>query len=100
MERRGGALLAVCVDPPATNAGVRAARGLPFVIASDAARDAVRAFGVVHARAGPGGRDIALPSMFLIERGGRIVWSHVATRIVDRPDPRDVIEELRRLDPR
>ncbi len=97
MERLGGGLLAVSVDPPATNAKVRADRRLPFPIASDETREAVRAFGVLHERAGPGASDIALPSMFLIERGGHIVWSHVAARIVDRPDPTDVLERVRGL---
>lgn len=90
-------MLAVSVDPPATNAKLRADRGLPFGIASDGTRAAVKRYGVLHRSGGPGGSDIALPASFLIERGGRIAWRHVATRIVDRPSPDEVLARVREL---
>lgn len=95
MQRRGGKLLAISVDPPVDSRRVVEAANLPFPILSDADRTVIHAYGVVHPRGGPHGEEIALPSMFLIDKTGRIVWERVARTVVDRPDPGEVLEAVR-----
>ncbi|MCG3128782.1 MAG: hypothetical protein CHACPFDD_03674 [Phycisphaerae bacterium] len=70
---------------------------LPFPILSDTERHVIRAFGVLHAGGAPNGGDIAIPSHFLIDRDGRIVWRFIATRVQNRPDPAELIGRIRAL---
>lgn len=93
--RRGGRLIAVSVDSPTTNRRVVAANRLPFPILSDESRAVVRQLGLLHAKGAPDGSDVAIPAQFLIDRTGRVVWEHVAQRIVDRPEPGAVLREVR-----
>lgn len=95
MQRRGGRVLAISVDAPADSNAVVAKSKLPFSILSDEERRVVRAFGVIHERGGPRRESIAIPSMFLIDKSGRVVWQRVARRVVDRPEPQDVIAAIR-----
>ncbi len=93
----GGRLLAVSVDPPQRSADVVTRQNLPFSILSDADRSVIAAYGVVHKGGGPDGGDIAIPSMFLIETGGRIAWQHVSTRVQERVLPATIIERARAI---
>lgn len=95
MQRRGGRLLAISVDSPADSLRVVQSGKLSFPILSDADRRVIQAYGVVHSGGGPRGEDIAMPSMFLVDRSGKIVWEHVARRVVDRPSPEAVIAAIR-----
>lgn len=97
LERRGGTILAVSVDPPAESNRMVKGRKFRFPVLADVDRTVIREYGVLHAQGGPGKSDIALPAQFLVERDGRIVWRHVAEKIQDRPDPEDVLAEVRRL---
>lgn len=95
LQRRGGRLLAVSVDPPAQSREVVRRLRLRFAILSDAERRVTQDYGVLHVGGGEHGDDIALPAMFLLDREGWIVWRRIAARIQDRPDPQSVIEIIR-----
>lgn len=97
MVRRGGTLLAVSVDSPEQSARVVERNKLAFPILSDADRAVIRAYGVVHAKGSPNGGDIALPSQFLIDRSGRIAWRSIAKRTNVRPDPSEILAQVRAL---
>jgi peroxiredoxin len=62
---------------------------LSFPILSDIGRNFIRQYGVLHPQEG-----IARPSMFLINKGGRIVWSYVGMDASDRPALATVLSEL------
>ena len=98
LKRRGGRLWAISVDSPRKSREVVNRNKLEFPILADIDRKVIAAFGLVHEGAGPHGRDIALPAHVLIDRQGRIAWRHVAKRIQDRPNPKDVLEQIRALD--
>jgi peroxiredoxin len=68
---------------------------LPFTILSDEERSVTKRLGLLHATGSPEGKDVPIPAHFLIDRQGRIIWEHVATKIPDRPDPEDVINIIR-----
>jgi peroxiredoxin len=96
LVRRGGRVLAVSTDSPAEAERMRDELDLPFEVLSDPRAEATRAFGLLHAGAGPGGKDVALPAQVLLDRDLRILWRHVAHRIQDRPAPRDVLAAIER----
>lgn len=99
MERIGGRVLAISTDAPADSARVVQRNRLGFSILSDKDGTAMEAYGVKHAGGGPDGSDIAIPSYFLINRDGVIVWRRVSQRVQDRPSPDEAIAEIRRLGP-
>ena len=74
---------------------VVSAAKLPFPILADSDRKLITQLGILHHGGGPGGADIAMPALFLVDRGGRIVWQRVAHSVVDRPDPQLVLDAVR-----
>ena len=95
LVKRGGKLIAVCVDPPAKNREVIEKHKLPFSILSDEDRAVTKRYGLLHAKGAPDGADVAIPAHFLIDTRGRIIWEHIATTISDRPDPADELRMIR-----
>jgi len=95
LTRRGGSLLAVSTDSPEEAVQLRADLELPFLVVSDPGAQATTSFGLLHARGGPGDKDVALPAQVLIDGHLKILWRHVAERIQDRPAPADVLAALR-----
>lgn len=95
MKKNGGHLVAASVDPPARAREVMSKAHLSFPILADESRAATKAFGVLHVKGSPKGEDIPMPSMFLLNRDGKIIWERVAKAVQDRPDPLDVIEAIR-----
>lgn len=89
-------MLAISVDPPAKSREVVQRFHLEFPILSDAKREVIRAYGLVHAQGALDESDIAIPAHILIGRDGRILWRHIARRVQDRPDPAEDIEQIRR----
>jgi peroxiredoxin len=70
------------------------ARELGFPLLADPECAAIRAYGLLHAGAGPGGTDISIPAHLLVRRDGSIAWSFVAQRINDRPAPAAVARAI------
>lgn len=90
-------MLAVCVDPPESNAQVAFDEELRFPLLSDAGRDVVRRYGLLHEGGAPDGSDIAVPALLLLRPDGSVAWRHVARRIQDRADPAEALEAVRGL---
>lgn len=95
MQRRGGRLLAVSVDPPARSRQVVERFKLPFPILSDESREVIRTYGLVHKGGGPDGSDIAVPTLMLVGADGRILWERSAPNVMDRMAPADVLAAAR-----
>ncbi len=90
-------MLAVCVDPPQSNAQVALDEELRFALLSDEDREVVREYGLLHAGGAPDGTDVAVPALLLLRPDGSVAWRHVARRIQDRADPAAVLEAVRGL---
>lgn len=88
-------VVALSVDPPATNADVVRRNHLPLPLLSDATRETVAAYGLRHRAAGPGGSDIAVPAHVLVARDGRILWRYVSPRVQERQTPAEVLAAVR-----
>ncbi len=72
-------------------------RELGFPLLADPECAAIRAYGVLHERGGPGGTDIAVPAHFLVRPDGSIAWRYVAGRISDRVAPEHIVQAIEEL---
>jgi len=97
LQRRQGRLLAISVDSPKQSLAVVREQHLEFSILSDGDGEVIRDYGILHQGGGPHNTDVAVPAMFLIDRNGKLIWSHKAKRITDRANPRDVLEVIQAL---
>ncbi len=97
MQAKGGSVIAVSVDSVEEARALVASEGLRFPVLSDLDRSLIRALGLVHPGGAPDGGDIAVPAMLLLEKGGLVRWRHRAGLIQERPDPAEVLAEIRRL---
>jgi peroxiredoxin len=68
--------------------------GLEFPVLSDANRDTIAAYGVVHAGAGIDGSDIARPATFIVGVDGRIAWRNLTDNWRVRIRPEVLLEAL------
>jgi peroxiredoxin len=90
-DQRGIRLFAISVDPPETNRQHRKKLGLTYPLLSDPNLDAIRAYNLVHAGAGPGGSDVALPAEILVDSTGAIRWMNLTESAMVRVRPEQVL---------
>jgi peroxiredoxin len=62
---------------------------LAYPILSDTSRTAITTWGVMHPTEG-----IARPSMFLVNKEGKIVWKYIGMDASDRPPMATVLKQL------
>ena len=70
--------------------------GLPFDILVDESRAVLKAYGVWHA-VGLSAWNIARPALFLIDRGGAIHYSFIASRQDEFPTHAEIMDAIGRL---
>jgi peroxiredoxin len=96
-ERSGVEIVAI--SPDRNEQSQRLAEGLHlgyrFLADSDLA--VTRRYGLLHAKAGPGGRDVPRPATLVLDRDGVVRWLSVTTNFQVRPDPADVLRAVRAL---
>ena len=68
----------------------------PFRFIADQELGMIDAFGVKHEGGGPGGSDIAYPTLILVDGRGGVLWTHRAVRNTDRLPVATVLAEARR----
>lgn len=56
-----------------------------------------RRYGLVHARGGPSGEDVPIPTTVVLDRRGVVRWLKIADNYQVRPDPADVARAARGL---
>jgi peroxiredoxin len=83
-------MVAISVDEAADSSKLAADLGLHYPLLSDAGLRAASAYGVAMQ-----GRDIAVPSVFVVRRDRTIAWKKVGEDMTDRPSPSDVLEQVR-----
>lgn len=82
-------MIAISADSPADGQKVAREMKLTYPILSDINKSLIRQYAVLHPDEG-----IARPSMFLINKQGRIVWSYVGQDASDRPAMAVVLQQL------
>lgn len=92
IRRRGASIVALSVDPAPESAALRARLGLGFALLHDAEAAIAARYGVRMAH-----ESLAIPAVFVVDRTGRVVWSHVGETVPDRPTPDAVIAAIDRI---
>ena len=87
--------VAISVDAPGDSKPVVKRTGLPFDILADHDLSLLSDLGLVHTGGGPGGSDIAVPSIMLVNAERRILWRYRSSRIQNRLSPDDVLDQVR-----
>jgi peroxiredoxin len=89
-HQRGFEVVAISVDSPAESQKLCQSRGYTFPFLSDPKTETIRQYGVLHAKGGAGGKDIARPAEFLIDAAGTIRWVDLTDDIRVRARPASV----------
>ena len=84
-------MVAISADPAADSSKLAADLGLHFPLLSDVDLRAASAYGVAMK-----GRDIAVPSVFVVRRDRTVAWKKIGEDMVDRPSTGDVLEQVRK----
>ena len=90
-------MVGLSVDSPAESRKLCDSRGYTFPILSDPHADTIRQYGVLHAKAGEGGKDIARPAEFLVDANGTIRWANLTDDIRVRARPEAALRAVDRL---
>jgi peroxiredoxin len=94
IKQAGGELIAVSVDEQSFAWSMAQTTGAKFQILSDAEKKTITEYGIVNA-AEHGG--IAHPSIFVLDKQGRIRYMHVGKDAQDRPPDETIVEELKKV---
>jgi peroxiredoxin len=95
---RGVRVAAISVDPPDVTRDHCRKEGYTYLFLSDAEREVIRRYDLVHPGGGPGG-DIARPAEFLLDSSGTIRWVNLTEDYRVRPTPEDVLRVVDALKP-
>ena len=94
-ETAGVRPVAISVDTPEQSETLRRKADYSFTFLSDPSLDAIKRYDVVHKGAGQGGRDIARPAEFLIDRSGTVRWVNLTSDIRVRARPEQLLDAAR-----
>ena len=84
-------VVAISVDTPQESQHLREMAGYTFPILSDANRDVIRRWDLVHSHGGVDGADIARPAEFLIDASGKVRWVNLTEDFRVRARPEQVL---------
>lgn len=82
-------MIAVSADSPADGQKVASELKLSYPILSDVYKNFIKQYGVLHPTEG-----IARPSLFIVDKEGKIVWKYVGVEAADRPPMAVVLQQL------
>ena len=82
-------MIAISADSPADGQKVASELKLTFPVLSDVYKNFIKQYGVLHPAEG-----IARPSMFIVNKEGKIVWKYVGSEASDRPSIDTVLQQL------
>jgi len=85
-------VIAISVDTPAQSQKLRESQGYTFPILSDANRDVIRRWDLVHPHGGEDGSDISRPAEFLIDSSGKVRWVNLTEDFRVRARPKQVLD--------
>jgi peroxiredoxin len=86
-------VIAISVDEQSFAWSMAQTTGAKFQILSDADKKVITSYGILNA-AEHGG--IAHPSIFIVDRGGKITFLHVGKDPSDRPPDETILEEIKK----
>jgi len=89
--------VAISVDKPEESRDLMRKAHYTFTFLSDPNLDAIRRYDIVHKGAGMGGRDIARPAEFLVDRDGVVRWRNLTEDIRVRARPEAMLAAAKAL---
>ena len=89
--------MAISIDSPEESRNLMQKAGYTFTFLSDPKAEVIRRYDLVHAGAGEGGRDIARPAEFLVDRTGTVRWVGLTENYWVRARPEDILEKAKLL---
>jgi len=94
IKTAGAELLAVSVDDQSYAWSMAQTTGAKFQILSDSDKKVITSYGIVNAQEHGG---IAKPSIFILDKEGRIRYMHVGKDPSDRPSDEAILEEIKKV---
>ena len=89
MKSLGAEMIAISADSPGDGQKVATELKLTFPILSDVYRNFIKQYGVLHPT-----ENIARPSMFVVNKEGKITWRYIGMSAEDRPPIATVLQQL------
>lgn len=89
--------VAISVDTPEESRNLASKAGYTFPILSDRDAEVIRRYDLLHKGAGEGGRDIARPAEFLVDRNGIVRWRNLTEDFRVRATPDAMLAAARSL---
>jgi peroxiredoxin len=87
-------IVAISVDSNEESRKLCQSQGYTFPFLSDSRAETIRAYGVLHAKGGEDGQDIARPAEFLVDQAGTIQWVNRAENLLARLWPDTVLRVI------
>ena len=94
IKQAGADLIAVSVDEQSFAWSMAQTTGAKFQILSDAEKTTIAAYGIVNAAEHDG---IAHPSIFILDKEGKIRYMHVGKDPQDRPSDEAIVLEVKKV---
>jgi len=89
--------VAISVDKPEESRDLMRKTGYSFTFLSDPNAEVIRRYDIVHKGAGMGGRDVARPAEFLVDRGGVVRWRNLTEDLRVRARPEAMVAAAKAL---
>ncbi len=94
IKAAGAELLAISVDDQSYAWSMGQTTGAKFNILSDADKKTINAYGILNAQEHGG---IAKPSIFIVDKDGRIRYLYVGKDAGDRPPDETILEQVKKV---
>jgi len=89
MKGLGAEVIAISADSPADGQKLATELNITFPILSDVYKNFIKQYGVLHPTEG-----IARPSMFIVDKQGKVSWKYVGSEANDRPPIDTVLQQI------
>jgi len=89
--------VAISVDDPAVTEDLKKKAGYRFTFLSDPKAEVIRAYDLLHKAGGEGGRDVARPAEFLVDRNRVVRWKNLTADYRVRARPEELLEATKVL---
>ena len=93
IKQAGADLIAISVDDQSFAWSIGQTTGAKFQILSDSDKKVITSYGILNAEEHGG---IAHPSIFIVDKTGRIRFLHVGKDPQDRPSDEVILEEIKK----
>jgi len=89
--------VAISVDKPEESRDLMRKAHYTFPFLSDANAEVIRRYDILHKGAGVGGRDVARPAEFLVDRNGVVRWRNLTEDLRVRARPEAMLAAAKAL---